>query len=76
MSHGNSTEYHSKRLVEISAEFSLEERLELAKLIIRKYDIFYEFHCNVKNCSSGEHMMILTQHVEFVNRLSLIIIYL
>lgn len=41
----------SKRIAEISKNyFGIEERNELAKLIIRKYDNNNDYHCLSKNC--------------------------
>lgn len=38
------------RLQEIQKHFADDERIELARLIIRKHDSRYDFHCNQRNC--------------------------
>jgi len=47
---GNTTEYFGKRTVEILDSFSIYERNEISKLIIRKFDKNYTYHCNKINC--------------------------
>lgn len=46
-------EHISKRTSDISQAFSPSERTELARLIIRKYDYRFEFHCNEVNCKES-----------------------
>lgn len=51
---GTSMEALSKRIVEVADNyFSHEERSELARLLLRKFDIIYEFHCEKVNCGEG-----------------------
>jgi homogentisate solanesyltransferase len=41
------------RLQEVSKYFAEDERTELARLIIRKHDSHYNFHCDQRNCGPG-----------------------
>jgi hypothetical protein len=53
LSSASSSEMLSLRLVEISRlYFGDEERAELARLMIRKFDSLYEFHCEKLNCGT------------------------
>jgi len=47
---GQGMEYQAHRGSEIMKNFSILERNELSKLIIRKFDRKNNYHCNVKHC--------------------------
>lgn len=40
-----------KRKLDIQQYFPEWERHEIAKCILQKYDLLYEYHCNIPNCS-------------------------
>ncbi len=47
----NTSEYQEQRINEVNRlYFTKEERLALGRLLLRKYDIVYTYHCNQKNC--------------------------
>eukprot|EP01034_Spumella_vulgaris_P029296 gene29296-36321_t len=54
LSSSNASEALSLRLVEVSRlYFGDEERAELARLLIRKFDSVYEFHCEKLHCGDS-----------------------
>lgn len=47
---GNAVEYQAQRAMEVLKVCPVIERTEISKLVIRKYDKNYEYHCDAKNC--------------------------
>jgi hypothetical protein len=49
---GSTFEIEAHRTADVVHDFPNYERVELAKLIIRRYDRSYQYHCSVAGCSS------------------------
>jgi homogentisate solanesyltransferase len=47
---GDAADNFTQRQQDVARYFAMEERVEWAKLVLRKHDVEYNFHCSVRNC--------------------------
>lgn len=47
---GDASDNFTQRQQDVARYFAMEERVEWAKLVLRKHDVEYNFHCSVRNC--------------------------